>query len=163
MASVYQTMLLQRVPVERVGPHLADVVEPVELAPVGVREVPVGEGDPEGEDQREDHHRDDEERRRQHEERPLAAFAVKEDLRPAEAGGPEEVGVERGAPGREAEVDAARLVEELEHDDEPEERGGAPDERPAQQAPPLRDVVGGDDVEVVGFAGHRSRAVSGVP
>ena len=57
----------QRVPVERIVPHLNEVGEAVETPAGRAAEVPVREGDPEAEDEREDHHRHHEEDGRKHE------------------------------------------------------------------------------------------------
>ena len=73
-------MLSERVPVIGVVEKVAEVVEAVEVRPLEGAEVPVGEGDVEAEECREDDHRDGEENRRQHEQRLLPALAAHQHL-----------------------------------------------------------------------------------
>ena len=110
----------ERVPEIGVVPELDQVVDAVEFAAVQRGEVPVGEGDRDAEQRREDHDRDGEQRGRQDEQRAHSCFAADQHHAAAERDRPDDIGVERRPPVGEAELDRAGRVEDLqEHDRAP--------------------------------------------
>ena len=78
----------ERVPEIGVVTRATEIVEAVEVRPSSELEVPVGEGDVEAEEGREDHHRDGEQERGQQEQRALAALAAHQHLADAERDAP---------------------------------------------------------------------------
>ncbi len=146
--------VLERVPVERVVPHLDDVVEAVELLAVERREVPVAEGDGEPEEKRKDDHRNDEERGRQHEERALALLTPLDDLHRAQDDGPQDVGVKERPPGGKAELDD-EIVDDERRCHDGDERRRTPEERAAEPLAAIGNVVRLDGVQEIAFEVHR--------
>ena len=157
MASAVPDHVAQGVPVERVAPHLPDVVEAVELPARQRGEVPVGQRDEQAEEQREDRQRHDEQHGRQHEQR--RAFPARPGSAPASSrgNGPEQVGVERRPPVGEAEVGNGRVPAAIcSAEDEGKQRRRAPDDRHGRGAARRAEMSScGDDVEEIALAHGR--------
>ena len=93
------------------------------MAGLGVQ-VPVGEGDVEAEEGREDHHRGGEQQRGQDEQRLLAGLAAPQDLAGAERKAPEQEGIEERAPVAEADRHQPGAIQRLQHGHDEEQRRG---------------------------------------
>lgn len=85
-------------------------------------------------------------------------LAMQKHLRPAQAGGPEAIGVKRGPPVDEAEIAVPRDLQGLKRRDDGHEGRRPPDDTPPQRLAAGRDVVVRDDVEEITVA-HTSMLV----
>ena len=125
----------ERVPEIGIAPKRAQVVEAVEVMAALRVEVPVGEGDGETEERREDHHGAGEQERRQHEQALLSDLAAVQHLGDAERDAPGEEGVEGRTPVGEADRDEARRVGDLQCRDDNEERRSDTEDPLAERHP----------------------------
>ena len=125
---------------------------PANWGPDARREVPVRERDGDTEDERDDRERHDEQRRRQDEQDALALLAPDDDLADAQGDRPQDVGVHRGLPVGEPEVQVAQRVERLGPGDEQQDEEGATDEQPTRALAAVGDALVGDDMDEPGGA-----------